>query len=76
MITEFHPEQDCVTAVITSHMDSGENFEGAITLGVHAGSSGEIWMAAGGARFNIQCRDIPDLVKQLKRAAKIAMGGD
>jgi hypothetical protein len=72
MITEFSPGAEQCTAVLTSHMDTGENFEGAISIGIYPDVQNEIWFEFKGHRINIQCVDVPTLCKQLKRAAKIA----
>ena len=71
MLIEFMPSAEHCTAVITSHLDSGENFDGAIAIGYYPGST-EIWMQAQGVRVNIQSADVDVFCKQLKRAAKIA----
>ena len=72
MLTEFTPSAEHCTAVITSHMGTGENFEGAIAVGYYPGSPGEIWMETHGVRSNIQLADVDAFCKQLKRAAKLA----
>ena len=72
MITEFAPIAERCTAVLTSHMEGGENFEGALAIGVYPYATNEIWMEFSGQRINIQSADVPDLCKQLRRAAKIA----
>ncbi|KAF1019669.1 MAG: hypothetical protein GAK30_02985 [Paracidovorax wautersii] len=71
MITEITLAER-VTAVITSHLDDGDNYDGAIVIGVYPHSQSEIWIEHQGARSNIQVADIPGLIKQLRRAARIA----
>ncbi len=71
MITEFVGGEVC-TAVMTSHMESGENFDGAISIGYYPSSSQEIWIESKGQRTNIQLSDVDAFCKQLKRAAKLA----
>lgn len=72
MMTELSPFADRCTAVMTSHLDSGENFEGAILFGVYPDNQLEIWILAAGVRTNINVTDVDAFCKQLKRAAKIA----
>lgn len=71
MMTEYD-NGERVTAVMTSHTDSGENYEGAITIGVYPENDQEIWVAFGNGRMNVQLADVPAFCKQLKRAAVIA----
>ena len=71
MITEFNSGETC-TAVITSHLETGENFDGAISIGYYKESSNEVWIQAQGYTVNIQLADLSEFIKQLKRAAKIA----
>lgn len=72
MLTEFSTTTEHCTAIITSHMASGENFEGAISMGYYPGEPEEIWLELKGTRINIQLADVDVLCKQLKRAAKLA----
>ena len=71
-MTEIAPDAERVTAVLTSHMGSGEDFEGAIVIGIYPNSMTEIWIESHGQRTNIQCSDVDVFCKQLKRAKKIA----
>ena len=75
MMTELAPATETVTAVLTSHLETGENFEGAILIGTYPGNDAEVWIAFNGARLNIQCPDVDAFCKQLKRAVKIAREG-
>jgi hypothetical protein len=71
MLTEFNVGETC-TAVITSHMEAtGENFDGAISIGYYDGSD-EIWIGRQGQRLSIQAHDVDTLCKQLKRAKTLA----
>jgi hypothetical protein len=72
MMTEMHPDLESVTAVLTSHMESGENFDGAISLGFYSGQRAEVFIQAQGVTINIQCADVDAFCKQLKRAKKLA----
>lgn len=72
MITEFVPGVEYVTAVLTSHLATGENFDGAITIG-HYGNATEIWIELQGTRQNITIGDVDGLCKQLRRAKKKAI---
>lgn len=71
-MTEIAANGERVTAVLTSHTEGGENYDGAILIGIYPGANSEIWVELHGARANIQCSDIDALCKQLKRAKKIA----
>ncbi len=70
MLTEFEIGSIC-TAVMSSHLETGENFDGAISIG-HYNVGGEIWIEAKGMRMNIQAADVDTLCKQLKRAKSMA----
>ncbi len=72
MLLELAPASEHVTAVITSHMETGENFDGAIVIGVYPGNREEIWIEFHGQRANVRGKDVEDLCKQLRRARKIA----
>lgn len=48
MLTQFEPNTERVTAVITSHLESGENFDGAIAIGVYPQNDAEIFIQASG----------------------------
>jgi hypothetical protein len=72
MMLEVAPASERVTAVITSHMGTGENFDGAIVIGIYPTSRDEIWIEFRGQRANVQLEDVDDLCKQLKRAKKRA----
>lgn len=71
MIKEFSPEVEHITAVLTSHLETGENFDGAIVIG-HYGNSTEIWIEFQGARQNVSVGDVDNLCRQLRRARKMA----
>jgi hypothetical protein len=72
MLTEFNPSTEHVTAIITSHLTTGENFDGAIAIGIYPENSAEVWIQAQGITVNVQLADIDNLCRQLKRAKKIA----
>jgi len=57
---------------MTSHFGNGENYEGAICVGVYPDSDAEIWIEVPASRININVDDVNALCRQLKRAAKIA----
>lgn len=71
-MSEFTPNNEHVTAVITSHLDSGENFDGAIVLGYYPENSAEVWIRTQSVTINVQLPDVDDLCRQLKRAKKLA----
>lgn len=71
MLTEFDNNETC-TAVITSHLESGENYDGAVSIG-HYADAPEIWIAANGSRFHLQLVDVDVFCKQLKRAKTLAV---
>lgn len=72
MLAEISPATERVTAVLTSHMATGENFDGAVLIGVYPESKEEVWIEHGGHRWNPQIEDIAAFCKQLKRAGQIA----
>jgi hypothetical protein len=72
MLTELAVVGESVTAVLTSHLATGENFDGAMLFGIYPGNTEEIWIEFRGQRLNLQLPDVPAVIKQLKRAAKLA----
>ena len=71
MITEFAYGSEHCTAVMTSPLLSGEEFDGPISTGVYPGQS-EVWLEFKNTRVNIQARHIDEFCKQLKRAKRVA----
>jgi hypothetical protein len=74
VITEFNDTTERVTAVITSHLESGENYDGAIVIGFYPKNNAEVFIQAQGITINVALEDVDDLCRQLKRAKKIAAG--
>lgn len=72
MITEISDSGERVTAVMTSHLQDGENFDGAIVIGFYPASDKEVFIRAQGITINVQLGDVDDLCRQLKRAKKLA----
>jgi hypothetical protein len=72
VMTQLTPSSEQVTAVLTSHLATGENFDGAILIGIYPGQKDEIWIRAHGVTINVQLPDVEDLCKQLRRAKKMA----
>lgn len=73
MLTELDPDSERVTAVITSHMETGENFDGAILIGVYPENRDDVWIEFHDKRANVRCTDVDTFCKQLKRAKAIAL---
>lgn len=73
MMQEIQPGAERVTAVLTSHLESGENFDGPITLGTYPENRAEIFVRTQGITINVQVGDVDALCKQLKRAKKLAL---
>jgi len=71
-ITEFYGSEP-VTAVINLEADTGEAVSAPIVIG-HYGPNGggEIWLDQGGHRVQCMPAHFKDLMKQLKRAHRIA----
>ena len=72
-IAQFN-KNECVTAAITSHLESGENFDGPVCVGVYQQNELEIFIDLCGVRTNIDVRDVDLLCRELKRAKAIAQG--
>lgn len=72
MITEISDSAERVTAVMTSHMPDGVNFDGAIVIGFYPENDKEVFIRAQAITINVQLGDVDDLCRQLKRAKKIA----
>ncbi len=70
-MTEFTVSEN-VTATMTFHLESGEGFDGPLSIGTYPSSPGEVWIEIDGSRRNIPAEDIDVFCKQLKRAARIA----
>ena len=71
MIQEYTANEICI-ATITSHLETGENFDGAISIGYYANLP-EVWIQYADRRLNVQPQDLDALCKQLKRAKLIVL---
>lgn len=64
---------ETVTAVIHQDLPTGEAVTEPIVIGHYGpGGSGEVWVECEGKRFGIPQAHAADLIKQLRRAFKIA----
>lgn len=70
--TQFEIDAEVCTATMTSHLESGENFDGPISVGFYPGTS-ELWVQHDGHTINIQAKDVDQFCRELKRAKKLAM---
>lgn len=70
--TQFAIDAEVCTATMTSHLTSGENFDGPLSVGFYPGSD-EVWVQHGGHTINIQAEDVDQFCRELKRAKKLAM---
>ena len=73
MMAIFVPAVEHVTAVMTTHLETGENFDGAITLGYYPGNRAEVFIQTQGQTVNIQVPDVNAFCRELKRAKKMAI---
>jgi hypothetical protein len=59
------------TAVITMESETGEAWQGPISIGYF--TSEELWIECEGARINLPTRHLKDIIKQIKRTEKLAL---
>lgn len=74
-ITEFSPASEVVTACLDTTSDSDERITGPLVIGhypISAGEPVEVWIERENQRVQFYAADIPAIVKQLKRTARIA----
>jgi len=74
--TEFMPGGETCTAVISLESEIGEAVQGPISVGyykVEESAAIELWLECEGTRINIPIRHLKDILKQIKRAEKIAL---
>jgi hypothetical protein len=76
MVDEFAPASERVTAVITQQNGTDESYGGPLTIGYYPKGGGEIWLECEGGRVNIQAEHFRDVMRQLRRANKIATAED
>lgn len=72
-ITQIAAMGEKCTAVLVSRLDSGENFDPPILIGVYPSENNEIWIEFNGQRVNININDVLPLCAELRRAKKIAL---
>lgn len=70
-IQEFVIAGEIVTATMTLPLATGEHFGPPLTIGIYPGN-GEIWLQGECGRQNILVEHLPAVIKQLRRAAKLA----
>jgi hypothetical protein len=71
-IQEFAVGAEVVTATMTLPLSvSGEHFGPPLTIGFYSGNT-EIWIAGEMGRQNIPVEHLNAIIKQLRRAAKLA----
>lgn len=75
-ITQVAPTVESVTAILVSRLDSGENFDPPVLIGIYPSSNKEIWVESDGKRVNINVEDVNPLCRELRRARDIAVGQD
>lgn len=72
MVEEFAPSGERVTAVITQDIGTGESYGGPLTVGYYPDGGGEVWLECEGSRLNISAAHFQAVMRQLRRAHKIA----
>ncbi|GAA0493442.1 hypothetical protein [Pigmentiphaga daeguensis] len=70
-IQEFSHHGEVVTATMTLPMESGEHYGAPLTIGYYPNAP-EIWIRGEHGNQNIPLEHLPDVIKQLRRAAKLA----
>lgn len=71
-VQEFIAGGEIVTASMTLPLESNEEHYGPpLTIGFYPGQR-EIWIECEGGRQNIPLQHLQDVIKQLRRAAKLA----
>lgn len=71
-IQEFSHHGEVVTATMTLPMESGEHYGAPLTIGYYPNAA-EIWIRGEHGTQNIPIEHLPDVIKQLRRAAKLAV---
>lgn len=73
-VTEIASAVETVTATLDVQMITGERFLGPSIIGFYprGGDDPELWIEQEGHRVQLPCSALPALVKQLRRAEKIA----
>lgn len=70
-IQEFMVGVEAVTATMTFPQLCGEHYGPPFTIGFYPGQA-EIWIECEGGRQAISVQHLPHVIKQLRRAAKLA----
>jgi len=70
-IQEFAVAAETVTATMTLPLATGEHFGPPFTIGFYPGQT-EIWVESEHGRQNIPVEHLNQVIKQLRRAAKLA----
>ena len=70
-VQEFAFEMEAVTATMTLPLATCEHFGPPLTIGFYPGST-EIWVEGEMGRQNIPAQHLNAVIKQLRRAAKLA----
>lgn len=75
-ITQVSTVGEAVTAVLVPRVDSGENFDPPVLVGIYQSSNDEVWIEIAGKRANINITDVLPLCRELRRARALAMEQD
>lgn len=70
-VQEFAVATEAVTATMTLPLGTGEHFGRPLTIGFYPGQA-EIWIEGDCHRQNIGVEHLPQVIKQLRRAALLA----
>lgn len=70
-VTEFVGGEVC-TATVHMESETGEAYSGPLHIGYYPESDSEVWIEQEGHRVQFSVRHFDAVIKQLKRARKIA----
>lgn len=70
-VTEFAVNAEVCTATVYLALETGESYMGPLHIGYYPNSD-EVWIEQEGQRVQFSCRHFDAVIKQLKRAHKIA----
>lgn len=77
-ITQFTPISEACTATIHQQMETGESYTGPLHVGYYPDKEvqdpqyTELWIEQEGRRVQFFSKNLPGLIKQLKRAQALA----
>jgi hypothetical protein len=72
-ILELSPKAEVVTTIFRTETADGATWDAPVAFGYYPGNRDEVFVQSEEWLYNIQCSDVDEFCRALKRAKKLAM---